>query len=326
MKNTTLFCFILCYSGLIAGASAPQATLDQTQQAMRVLSLSSYLPPIPDIGRLSCVSKGVHVAVEPIIITAMEEAAKWESHVLNARRLDLSAQRENRNNQEFKDYVIQCIKDFATENPETWIGLDLSKNNLGNDVDFLSDLLQAIVATVHSLKIDLASLYLSNNELASLPEYLLEGLNNLLRLDLSYNQLTSLPEHFFDGLSNLEELNLLHNQLSDLPGCTFKDLKNLQRLDLGSNQLSNLHERIFKGLNNLQWLNLNSNLLKSLPEHIFGGLGNLQTIHFSFNWIWDDLPKGIFEGLNNLKLVDPPAQLRGMGILKILRARGVQVW
>ena len=31
---------------------------------------------------------------------------------------------------------------------------------------------------------------------------------------------------------------------------------------------------------------------------------------------------GHFEGLNNLKLVDPPAQLRGMGILKILRARG----
>ena len=45
--------------------------------------------------------------------------------------------RENRDNQDFKDYVIQHIKDFVTHNPETWIKLNLSGNRLGNDLEFV---------------------------------------------------------------------------------------------------------------------------------------------------------------------------------------------
>ena len=73
----------------------------------------------------------------------------------------LMGQRKNYpDNQAFKDYVIQSIKDFATYNPGTWIKLYLSGNNLGNDWEFLRDLLQAIVTTVHALEIDLALLHL----------------------------------------------------------------------------------------------------------------------------------------------------------------------
>ena len=49
--------------------------------------MKRYHPIYPkrELGRLSRVSHSVHAAAEPSIVTAMENAAKWESHVLNAR-------------------------------------------------------------------------------------------------------------------------------------------------------------------------------------------------------------------------------------------------
>ena len=189
MKNAKLlYSLVLCYSGLLMGAAEThEATFEGIlkQQPIRE-TLSIYLSKLPkrELGGLSRVSRFVHGAVEPAVVTAMEEAAKWESHILNAGYLDLSEQRENRDNQAFKDNVIKRIEDFATYYPGKWIKLNLADNNLGNDSAFLRDLLQAIITTVYALKIDLASLNLSGNQLSSLPEHLFKGLNNLQKLDL----------------------------------------------------------------------------------------------------------------------------------------------
>ena len=199
MKNTALFCsLVLCYSGLAGAAESQEASLEGI---LRQPGISETLLPHltkQELGSLSRVSRLVHEAAEPAIVTAMEKAAIWESYVLNARDLDLSSQRQHfHDNQAFKDYAIQRIKDFAMHNPGTWIKLNLSRNSLGNDLVFLKDLLQAIVTTVHSLKIDLASLDLFDNHLAHLPRHLFKGLNNLQKLDLSGNDLKHLRENRF---------------------------------------------------------------------------------------------------------------------------------
>ena len=303
MKNAKIFfSLVLCYSGLlIVAAESQEAMLERVLRQPTIRE--SLLPHVaaPGIGRLSLVSRGMHEAVEPAITEAMEKAAIWESYVLNARKLDLREQKVNfPNNQAFKDYVIQRIKDFATDNPGIWIELNLSRNNLGNDPAFLHDLLQAIVTTVYNLKIDLADLDLYNNQLVSLPEHLFAGMNNLQGLYLAGNQLVSLPEHIFDGLNNLQELGLNNNQLASLPEHIFAGLNNLQKLYLDRNRLVSLREHLFEGLHNLQLLNLSFNRLAILPDRLFEGLNNLQELELADNHL-TSLPERLFKGLNNLQ-------------------------
>ena len=354
MKNSTLLfnLLILWYAGLNVEASQPQPpTLEEIlwQQAVRE-TVASYLLK-RDLGSLSSVSRGMHEAVEPAIHETMEKVALWESHILNARSLDLSTRRENLDDQAFKNYVILCIKRFASENPGIWIKLNLFNNSLGNNFELVRDLLNAIVTTVHALKIYLAALNLINNRLASLPAHLFddlhnlqelslynnqlgaqlpdrpfEGLNNLQRLDLSLNRLRHLPEHFFKGLNNLQWLILAHNRLAEVPEHLFEGLNNLKRLDLSFNRLVTLPEHFFKNLN-LQRLDLSLNQLSHLPECLFEGLNNLQRLDLSFNQL-SHLPKRLFEGLNKLQLLYfgyNPLNEESIGLLQALRNRGVDV-
>lgn len=285
------------------GAEPQEATLEGILKQSTIReTLAPHLPKRA-LGSVTLVSHGMHVAIEPAIETAMEKAALWESQIHSSRDLDLSSKKENRDNQTFKNYVIQRIKDFARENPGIWIKLDLSGNSLGYDAEFLKDLLQAIITTVSSLKSDLASLDLSENKLKILPEHLFAGLNNLQRLDLGINRLTHLPAGLFEGLYYLQELYLSTNRLPSLSEHLFEDLNNLQTLHLDHNLLANLPERLFEGLIHLQELGLDNNRLMGLPERIFGGLNKLQSLDLEVNLLWS-LPERLFAGLNDLKLLN----------------------
>ena len=284
------------------GAAQPQEVPLEgilRQQTIR----ETFLPHLVrrELGNLSRVSHSIHEAVEQAISTAMEKTAIWESHVLNARKLDLHGHRNNyHDNQAFKDHVIRRIKRFAKHHPGAWIRLDLQENSLGNDLDFLRDLLQTIVTTVHYLKIDLAALDLGGNQLSILPERFFEDLDNLQSLGLENNHLTDLPERLFEGLNNLQGLSLYCNRLTTLPECIFKGLNNLERLELFSTQLESLPERLFEGLHNLQTLTLYGNPLASLSERLFKGLKHLQILWLYGNQL-ESLPARLFEGLDNLR-------------------------
>ena len=299
MKNPKLFfSIVLCYSGLSIRAAEPQAaTLE------RVLSQSpiyeALLPYLctPDIVHLGDVSQGIRKTMEPAIL----KAAIRESYLLNARHLNLDRQRMySRDNQAFKTYVIKRIETFATKHPETWLKLNLSHNNLGKDLDFLRDLLHAIVTTLNSLKINLISLNLSENQLKTLPEHLFEGLNNLQKLNLGGNKFESWPVQPFEGLHNLQKIVLSHNGLTMLPESLFKDLTNLQEVVLSHNGLTTLPEGLFERLHNLLKLDLSTNQFKILPECIFGGLSRLREIHL-FNNQLVSLPEHLFKGSNNVQ-------------------------
>ena len=107
-----------------------------------------------------------------------------------------------------------------------------------------------------------------------------DGLVNLQSLDLARNWLASLPSEIFDGLTNLQSLGLHHNSLSSLPSGIFDDLANLQSLDFGNNSLATLPSGIFDNLVNLQYLSLYGNRFYSnLPAGIFDRLTNLRDLH-----------------------------------------------
>ena len=132
-----------------------------------------------------------------------------------------------------------------------------------------------------------------------MPAEVFRGLDSLQGIYLSGNQLGSLPEEIFSGLSNLISLQLGRNRLATLSAGIFDGLGALQHLVLYSNQLITLPEETFRGLSSLEELYLNDNRLTGLPEGIFRGLAKLEVFWLSENNL-TTLPVGVFNDLNSL--------------------------
>ena len=114
--------------------------------------------------------------------------------------------------------------------------------------------------------LSISTLYLSNNNLNTLPEGVFVGLKNLNRLNLNNNQITTLPEGVFEPLTRLANLYLENNQITTLPEGVFVGLKNLERLNLSNNQITTLPEGIFDYLISIENLNLENNNLNELEK------------------------------------------------------------
>ena len=147
--------------------------------------------------------------------------------------------------------------------------------------------------------INLASLFLYDNELQTLPDGIFDGLAKLRNLYFYRNHLRALPAGIFDDLANLQKLRFQDNDLRTLPAGIFDDLANLQEVYLNDNDLQMLPAGIFDGLANLSTLNLYDNDLQTLPAGIFDNLANLKNLNLSNNAL-RTLPAGIFDSLVNL--------------------------
>uniref|UniRef100_T1JJ65 Uncharacterized protein n=1 Tax=Strigamia maritima TaxID=126957 RepID=T1JJ65_STRMM len=120
------------------------------------------------------------------------------------------------------------------------------------------------------------SIQLNEIELTMIPEALLL-LNHLQILYLSNNQITSLPPSFFSRLSKLRWLDLRHNQLNCLPW-NIGEHSNLTTLLLEGNRLTILPPEL--GLvPNLRGLNIRNNPLVDPPENILN-LGLHGILHY----------------------------------------------
>ena len=143
-------------------------------------------------------------------------------------------------------------------------------------------------------------LELYDNRLTILPEGIFQGLSNLKNLFIGGNAYTALPPRIFQGLSNLESLAVDGNPaLTALSPRIFQGLSNLERLFMGGNAFTALPPRIFQGLSNLERLLMQSNKLTALPAGIFAGLSNLERLWMGGN-AFTALPPRIFQGLSNL--------------------------
>ena len=151
-----------------------------------------------------------------------------------------------------------------------------------------------------------------------------DGLTGLKKLNLSKNWFRVSPADAGVPLSilgQLEELYIANNNLVSVGKITadyFRGLHNLRILNLERNNLKydrsvkHLATGAFKNLTNLRILKIGSNRLLTLPKGMFEGLSNLEVLDmYSQRYEWPDigfgterLEAGIFEGLSNLKKLD----------------------
>lgn len=140
-------------------------------------------------------------------------------------------------------------------------------------------------------------LFLSNNEISTLPEKLqYTKLAKLTEISLSKNTIISIPEAFCD-LPALATLNLDYNNISTLPK-GFSKLKSLEELDLDHNKFKGIE---LNDLDNLNKLNISYNHLEYIEckteglESLDACANNLKYIDIGPNILYLHLKFNEFE-------------------------------
>ena len=152
----------------------------------------------------------------------------------------------------------------------------------------------------------LTYLWLRDNELATLPADLLDGLTGLVIVTLSGNQLTNtIPAGVFADQGDLRILTLYDNNITSPPATLFAPFDgDLEGLYFRGNGITSLAETIFDGLDGLQELDLSENGLTTLPTDVFDGLDDsLTRLRLRSNSL-TALNADIFDGLDGLQELD----------------------
>ncbi|XP_029165946.1 toll-like receptor Tollo [Nylanderia fulva] len=166
-------------------------------------------------------------------------------------------------------------------------------------------------------------LELSYNELQELNADDFIEAEMLEDLELGHNSLKSLGGADGDGngsvlypLRSLKCLNLTHNELSEFSLASLRGLRELRLLDLSNNRIGRLRRGrpSFENLveeegddiagGNIQDLRLQHNALYSLDDSLFLGMKELQRLNLSHNALGPDIGRGVFRGLDNLRVLD----------------------
>lgn len=120
----------------------------------------------------------------------------------------------------------------------------------------------------HTFK-KLAYLNVSGNELAKIPNSLLNRMPVISEIDLSYNSFTSIDPMDFKGTPRLSKINYSHNKLSKLGSGSFSNLPHLKHMDLSNNRITSIDKALLKNNTEMQFLNLTNNPLKLFEFNIF---------------------------------------------------------
>lgn len=160
--------------------------------------------------------------------------------------------------------------------------LNLSQNR--------QDILNSYNTTIKANK--LISLDLIGQGIKSLDPDSFENFPHLQKLFLSWNNISSLPSEVFNPLSNLVHLDLRGAGLEKISNSLFSNQMTLKRLELNDNNLDHLPGTIFNKLYSLEELNLSNNQLNYLHPEIFDSLIHLKRLYLYFNPLPSDLSHG----------------------------------
>ena len=134
--------------------------------------------------------------------------------------------------------------------------------------------------------LEVVTLDLQNQRIASLGPDDLTGLHKLTDLRLSANPLGTIPDGAFRDLTNLKVLWLRRSGLTAVPRA-IRRLPSLQRLDLSRNDIAELYQEDFQELLELRELRLYENDIATLPDGVFSDLRKLNYLYLSWNRITD---------------------------------------
>ena len=160
--------------------------------------------------------------------------------------------------------------------------------------------LQSLPKILLQTCIQLQWLNLDNNQLQSLPKILLQTCAQLRGLNLNNNQLQSLPETLLQTCIQLQVLNLSHNKLQSLPETLLQACAQLQGLDLSHNQLQSLPETLFQTCTQLEFFDLIHNQLQSLPKNLLQACTQLQWVLLEHNQL-QSLPETLLQTCTQLQ-------------------------
>ena len=185
--------------------------------------------------------------------------------------------------------------------------LNLSGNNFQN-FGYLANLFPW---NAFPLMPNLTTLVLQHCSIEDMHNKVLDTLPGLTHLDLRRNNVKSL----FHGLllPTLEYLDLSYqciNQDCDNPDFNFQsgfsdfDMSRLEVLKMSGLHFENITSKIFVNLPSLKTLELDHSYLKSINDYAFQGATNLRILNLSRIPDLEDLPKHVFDGLDQLEVLD----------------------
>lgn len=166
-------------------------------------------------------------------------------------------------------------------------------------LDLSGNKISGLVAHIVSY-MNLEVLDLSDNQMISIDDNVLDSLPRLKYLYLQDNHLSSINTRTFKNLKSLLKLDLNHNRLNRLDDGVFKDLSSLEDLTLVGNDINDISDNAFMGLDKLRSLNLDDNQLTSVPMRALDHTRALDSLSLNFNHI-DTITPRAFEQQQELR-------------------------
>ena len=149
---------------------------------------------------------------------------------------------------------------------------------------------------------NLSQLYLSHNNIHTIPFNAFSNMPSLELLDLSTNQLMELKQESFHQLGNLRTLNISENIFTKIPQGFWKSFLSLQILVLSHSLISSYDNQTFDSLPQLVRLEVNSGKLAHIQGDAFHGIPSAEEIIITTEFM-KSIPAELFQGMNSLRKI-----------------------
>lgn len=208
---------------------------------------------------------------------------------------------------------LSTIPEFSSDGPLTYSGIYMADQRIAEIPDkvFQNLKVRKIMLNFNQIEDKLSStafkglektvqeLYLGDCKITSLPERMLEKMEEMKYVHLWQNQIKRIPPYLFRDCVNLRELILWGNQIDKIDSHTFAGLSKLRKLDLDRNRIQTLSKDAFRHMRELEVLHIGENRIKLLQADSFVYIVNLKVLNLDGNII-DSVNGKAFAGLRSL--------------------------